>query len=213
MICIRRIIDVQDCLAGLKVVVFDLDDTLYSEKEYVKSGFLAVAQLFPNIKNAEAKLWKAFEKDKKSAIDEFLRFENIYSEVMKQKCLEEYRTHQPNIHLYDGVVGLLAQIRNQGMGIGIITDGRSQGQRTKIRSLGLEKYVDHIIVTDELGGIEYRKPNEKAFVIMRDLFGVEFNEMCYVGDNIMKDFIAPDKLGMKSIRFVNVCGLYCENNS
>ena len=51
---------------------------------------------------------------------------------------------------------------------------------------------DEIIITDDLGGIEYRKPNMKAFQIMRNKFGMEYEEMCYIGDNRLKDFQAPE---------------------
>ena len=64
------------------------------------------------------------------------------------------------------------------------------------------------MVTDELGGIEFRKPNKKAFVIMQECFEVPFEKMVYIGDNILKDFVAPTNLGMKSIYFRNVNGLY-----
>ncbi len=207
MIEIQSITDLMQHLDGLKAVIFDLDDTLYGEKEYVKSGYKAVADILPEIEDAASKLWKAFE-EKKSAIDELLLSEGIYSDELKQKCLEVYRHHQPNIHLYDGVAEMLTQLRKQGILLGIITDGRPEGQRSKIKGLDLERYVDYIIVTDELGGIEYRKPHKKAFVLMKEQLGVEYSEMCYVGDNIRKDFIAPEKLGMKSIWFRNTDGLY-----
>lgn len=38
MIEIDKITDVSNYIDDLKAVVFDLDDTLYSEKEYVRSG-------------------------------------------------------------------------------------------------------------------------------------------------------------------------------
>ena len=76
--------------------------------------------------------------------------------------------------------------------------------------LGLEKLVDRIIITDELGGPKYRKSCEKAHVMMQEYMGVAYQEMCYVGDNIKKDFIAPEKLGMRSIWFRNTDGLYFE---
>ena len=72
----------------------------------------------------------------------------------------------------------------------------------------MDALVDYIIITDELGGVEYRKPNEKAFVIMKDQLHVEYDEMCYVGDNINKDFIAPEKLGMKTFFINNINGIY-----
>jgi len=207
MIEIQNITDIEQHLNGLKAIVFDLDDTLYSEKEYVKSGYAAVAQVLPMVKNAEEKLWKAFE-EKKSAIDELLHSEDIYSEELKQKCLEAYRFHFPSIHLYDKVAEMFRFLRQKGLLIGIITDGRPEGQRAKIKALGLDNLVDYIIITDELGGAKYRKPNEKAFVIMKDQLLVEYNEMCYVGDNIRKDFIAPEMLGMRYIWFRNMDGLY-----
>ncbi len=207
MVEIHKITDVMLHLDGIKAVVFDLDDTLYSEKEYVRSGYRAVAAMLPQVEGADAKLWKAFE-NRKSAIDELLADEGIFTEDLKRKCLEVYRYHQPDIHLYEGVVKMLTDLRKQGFAIGVITDGRPEGQRAKIKALDLESYVDHIIVTDELGGIEYRKPNEKAFVQMKVRFGVEYVEMCYAGDNTRKDFIAPEILGMKSIWFINKDGLY-----
>lgn len=127
MIEIQKITDVRPHLNGLKAVVFDLDDTLYDEKEYLKSGYCTVSQMLPQVKDAEANLWKAFE-EKKSAIDELLNTEDIYTEDLKRKCLEAYRFHQPNIHFYNGVAEILAYFHEQGFLIGIITDGRPEGQ-------------------------------------------------------------------------------------
>ena len=145
---------------------------------------------------------------KKAAIDELLICEELNSEELKQKCLRIYRFQEPEIHLYEGVENLLRQLRNKGFLLGVITDGRPEGQRAKIKALGLESLVDYIIVTDELGGAEYRKPNPRAFETMKEKLGVEYSEMCYVGDNIKKDFVAPEKLGMRSIWFKNKDGLY-----
>lgn len=212
MIEITSITEIKKHIQGLKAIVFDLDDTLYSEKEYVQSGFRAIANTFPWVKQMEEKLWQAFEQ-KKTAIDEVLTAEGLYTDEIKQKCLSVYRFHQPKIHLYDSVRELLQQFRSDGYKLGIITDGRPEGQRAKIKSLGLEGLVDHIIVTDELGGVEYRKPNKAAFVKMKETLNVAFEEMCYIGDNINKDFIAPEILGIRAIYFANADGLYNKNNT
>lgn len=208
MIEINKITDVRDHITGLCAVIFDLDDTLYSEKEYVHSGYKAVAAILPQVMDAEEKLWNAFEK-RQPAIDTVLNEEGIYSEELKEKCLHIYRIHRPEISLYKGVQEMLQEIRKNGLKIGIITDGRPEGQRGKIAALGLESMVDAILITDELGGPEYRKPCEKAFYLIRDMIGINgYAKMCYVGDNIKKDFIAPGKLGMRSIWFKNADGLY-----
>ena len=207
MIEISDVLEVKNHINGLKAVVFDLDDTLYSEKEYVRSGYQKIAEILPEVENAAEKLWMLFEA-KKSAIDELLKMESIYSEEVKQACLHAYRYQIPDIHLYEGVKEMLEDFRAKGLKIGIITDGRPEGQRAKLQVLKLEKMVDYIIVTDEFGGSEYRKPNPIAFHTMKDKLGVEYAEMCYVGDNIKKDFISPERLGMVSMYFRNKDGLY-----
>lgn len=91
---------------------------------------------------------------------------------------------------------------------GVITDGRVSGQKKKIQALGLEKLVNDIIITDELGGIQFRKPCDIAFRIMQHRWKIPFEQMIYVGDNVEKDFQAPKQLGMRSIFFKNKDGLY-----
>lgn len=212
MIEIATLGEVTKYLQGIKAVVFDLDDTLYGEKEYVRSGYRAIADAIPQIEEMDKKLWEAFEQ-KKSAIDAVLEAEGIYNEEIKQKCLSIYRFQQPDIHFYEGAKELLQKLRLEGYKLGVITDGRPEGQRAKIKALGLEELVDYIIVTDELGGVEYRKPNPAAFIKMQEVFGVAFEEMCYLGDNIRKDFVAPEMLGMRSFWFQNTDGLYFQKNT
>lgn len=92
--------------------------------------------------------------------------------------------------------------------IGIITDGRVSGQKKKLQALGLDKLVDDIIITDELGGIQFRKPCDIAFRIMQHRWGLPFEQMTYVGDNAEKDFQAPKQLGMRSLHLINTESLY-----
>lgn len=203
--------EVRDCLAGIKVCLFDLDDTLYSEKEYVRSGFHAIADAMPEIRGCEERLWQAFLRGQK-AIDVILQEENIYSEAYREKCLEIYRKHIPAISLYEEAVELLQTLKAREMKLGIITDGRVEGQSAKIRALQLQKYFEKIIITDELGGIEFRKPNPAAFVQMQDYFQVPYEQMAYVGDNYSKDFQAPLALHMRAIWVDNPDGLYGRRN-
>ena len=207
MIEIFEILEVTSHIEGLKAVIFDMDDTLYGEKEYVRSGYDKIAQIIPQVENAGEKLWKLFE-EKKPAIDELLKQVGLDSEELKQECLHAYRYQEPDIHLYPGVEQMLKNLRSQGYLLGVITDGRPDGQRAKIKALGLEVLVDHVLVTDEFGGAQFRKPNKIAFETMREKLGVEYSRMCYVGDNVNKDFIAPQQLGMRSIWFKNPDGLY-----
>lgn len=206
MIEITDIKDVERYVDDIKVILFDLDDTLYSEKDYVRSGFHQIARRFPYIPDAEKMLWEYFTR-KEPAIDCFLEEIGTASVEIKKDCLAIYRNQIPDIHLYSGVKEMLTRLHERHR-LGLITDGRPEGQRAKIKALGISEMFDRIIVTDELGGIEFRKPNQKAFEIMAEYFEADYSNMCYIGDNPEKDFIAPERLGMMAIRFRNVDGVY-----
>lgn len=185
-------------------VIFDLDDTLYNEEQYIKSGFKAVAEYLGK-NDAVEKLWDYFKKEM-PAIDAYLN--EIGQSEKKQDCLNVYREHNPNIELNAGIIDLLSDLKRNGIKIGIITDGRPSGQRKKIAALGLEKLVDDIIVTDELGGEQFRKPCDISFRIIQRRWRIPFEQLIYIGDNIEKDFQAPKQLGMQWILIRNEVGLY-----
>lgn len=191
---IANILDAEKNLDGIALTVFDLDDTLYSEKEYVRSGFKAAAP------ERFDELWQAFLNGQPA-------FDTVLGEGAKA-ALETYRSHKPNISLYPGVRAMLERIKASGRKLAMVTDGRPGGQRNKIAALEIEELFDRIIITDELGGIEFRKPCSLAFEMLQREFKLPFEKMAYIGDNKKKDFIASEKLGMKSIYFKNNGGLY-----
>ena len=188
----------------IKGMIFDLDDTLYSEKEYVKSGYRAVSDYL--VGQYEERLWSLFEEGK-PAIDCLLQ--EIGREAEKTRVLDIYRSHKPEISLYDGVLDVINRLMDCGIKVGIITDGRPEGQKKKIDALRLN--IDDVIITDELGGIQFRKPCDIAFRIFQNRWRLPAEEIIYVGDNPSKDFQAPKQLGMRSIWYKNPDSLYYED--
>ncbi|MBR3045196.1 MAG: ATP-grasp domain-containing protein [Oscillospiraceae bacterium] len=199
-VCINRGTDQRP----IKGVIFDLDDTLYDEKEYVRSGFHSIANYLEDAESEDS-LWKLF-KAGKPALDEYLQ--EIGRKSEKDVCLKIYREHMPDLVLHKEVEELMTELKKKGVRVGIITDGRVEGQRNKIAVLGLADLVDDIIITDALGGIQFRKPNDISFRIMQNRWRIPFEQMAYVGDNPVKDSLAPQQLGMKFIWFRNKNGLY-----
>ena len=195
---------------SVKAVVFDLDDTLYPERDYVKSGFKAVARVIEDkygFKNTERDLNLLFLNDRNGVFDRYLKKQGIpRTEQNVGELLDVYRYHKPNIKLTEEVRQTLTKLHADGYKLGVITDGRPAQQRLKISALGLNELVDRIILTDELGGIECRKPNPTAFEVMAQDLGVKLDEMIYVGDNPEKDFAIGSK-GVKTIR-LNNNGIY-----
>ena len=148
---ITNILDVETLIDNIDVVIFDLDDTLYSEKDYVISGYRAVSENYKEFSDMEALLRRAFEQGKK-AFNEVFAAKGILDEDNLNKAIMIYRYHEPIISLYEGVEDMLVRIKSLGKKLGLITDGRPEGQRAKIKSLRLEGLFDKIIITKKIGG-------------------------------------------------------------
>ena len=188
---------------NIRAIVFDLDDTLYPEISYVKSGFCEVGKEIERrfgIADASDKLWQYFSVDKNDVYGRVLSDSGVrFDKSDIADLVEIYRTHNPKIELFDDTEKALISLRERGYKIGIITDGRVYQQHAKIEALGLSNLVDEIIVTDELGGVESRKPNPLAFGIMCERLGVKPEDMVYVGDNPQKDFFIGS-VGVLTVR-------------
>lgn len=81
MIEIANILEVEKNIADVKAVIFDLDDTLYSEKDYVRSGYKKISEYLQN-PQIELDLWDSFVKGEK-AIDVVF---NKYGIIEKRNC-------------------------------------------------------------------------------------------------------------------------------
>ncbi len=178
-------------------VVFDLDDTLYKEIDYLKSAYRFIAgklacehcpaeTIYLLMLNAYDKGQNAF-----SAVKNTLNIDTPIGTL-----LQWYRSHIPNITLPDDSKNLLDYLHSKDIPIGILTDGRSVTQRNKIKSLGLNRYVpeQNIVISEEFGS---EKPDEKNYRYFESLYS-EIENFIYIGDNPRKDFIAPNHLGWET---------------
>lgn len=88
--------------------------------------------------------------------------------------------------------------------MGLITDGRSIQQRAKIKALGLNKYLSNIVISEEIGS---DKPNLKNYQIFEEKYAEKKFKFLYIGDNLKKDFVTPNKLGWYTICLMDKDGL------
>lgn len=188
-------------------LVLDLDDTLYPEQEYVRSGFDAVGKFLGNDGFAE-QCWQLFQAGQRGRIfDEvLLAFYGQADPKRVEELVGVYRNHPPRIHLYPDAKRLLDQAAKLSVPLGLITDGPSASQRAKIHALDLDSKFQLIVVTSELG-TGCAKPHPAAFELMQRTLGDDANYI-YIADNPAKDFIAPNRAGWGSIRVHRPDGLY-----
>lgn len=191
----------------IKAVVFDLDDTLISEKEYIRSGFKVVAKKIATEYNLNENdvyelMYETFNEDSKNVFNRALDKLGIQYEIdYIKELINSYREHMPDIKLYDDAKYIIETLHQKGIKLGMITDGYKVTQRNKLKVLDIDNYFEHIVVTDELGR-EFWKPHSKPYEIIKDKLNLDYENMVYVGDNVSKDFITANKLGMSTV-FIN----------
>lgn len=197
----------------IKAVIFDLDDTLISEKDYIKSGYSHVSEIIAGKYNLEFfyiydSLLNLFSESHLEVFNRFLEKEEIdFSESDIKLLVSEYRHHRPNISFFEDALSCIQQLKLLELKVGIITDGYAYSQRMKLNAIDASCLFDDLVVTDELGR-EYWKPHPKSFELMSDRLNVKYSEMMYVGDNPKKDFYIKDKLcGLYTVK-INRNGLY-----
>ncbi len=177
------------------VIVFDLDDTLYNELDYLKSAYIEISkELKPNDwEQLYARLFSIYRN--KQDVFEFI---SSNFQLDKKELIQKYRNHIPNINPFNGVIETLQKIKNSKGKLAIITDGRSITQRNKLKKLGILPFFDFIIISEEIGT---EKPNESNYKNVEDHFKLE--TYYYIADNFKKDFITPKKLGWKTIALLD----------
>jgi putative hydrolase of the HAD superfamily len=190
-------------LKELKAIVFDLDDTLYLERDFVKSGFNAVSKWLTinhqlDGDNVFDSLWNMFLDGHRGDLFDSLLDSLVVSDISVDDLIAVYRQHLPNIDPLRGVVPLLDRLKNSNK-LGLLSDGYLEVQKKKLDALGIEKYFDSVLFTDELGR-DYWKPNVVPFEKILNRLNVNPNESVYIADNPEKDFKGPNQLGMDTIR-------------
>jgi putative hydrolase of the HAD superfamily len=193
-------------MTGL-VLVFDLDDTLYPERQFAVSGFAAAGQW------AQAELGIAGLADDMTRLLDGGHLGGLFKMALAAKLpehtaehlagvVEAYRNHEPEqLELFDDAEWALAHFAPQAK-LGLITDGTHHVQAKKVAALGIAPRFQEIVFTHALGGREFSKPHPLSYERVEQALGAEGCRLVYVGDNPSKDFVVPNARGWTSVMIV-----------
>ena len=186
----------------IKGVVFDLDHTLfdrYATQKLCMKGFCEhfdVSEGMTDEKAAELVEYADmhFNHLGWNKIFEYLVNKKLFKTVpsFESYCsflLEKFKHFAVP---YEFTKPMLNELRKKGLKLGIITNGRSEIQRSKIKLLGFEELFDEIIVSEEVGA---EKPDTKPFIVMAERLGINPQNLIYVGDFPINDVEASRKAG------------------
>lgn len=194
-------------MSGAGAVLFDLDDTLYPERQFVASGFRAVAGFLAerfrlDAEEVRRRLTAILAAEGRGRVfDRLLADLGLGAADLVTTLVYVYRSHRPAIALPAATREVLAHLRGAGWRLGVVTDGMGSVQRRKIEALGVEALVDAVVCTDELGPGAW-KPDPRGYRVALELLGASLGGAIYVGDNPEKDFRWPNGAGMVTVQLL-----------
>ena len=186
----------------IQAAVFDLDHTLfdrYATQKLCMQGFCEHFEVSDGMTD-EIAAEKLEYADRRF---NHLGWDKILDQLIKENVfkvaptLEAYSAFLMNKFKdfavpYEFTKPMLEELRRKGLKIGLITNGKSEIQRSKINRLGIADFFDEIIISGELG---VGKPNTKPFEVMAQRLGIQPQNMIYVGDFPVNDIEASRKAG------------------
>lgn len=188
-------------MIGLEVdvIVLDVDDTLYLERDYVRSGLAHVDGWLVDhhgIEGVGETAWRLFEEGVRGTTIGDALARHTGEQALVADCVREYRGHRPDITMLPDAVDFIDRYTG-AVRFAVVTDGPSRSQRAKCEALGLGTFCSPLVVTDELGT---SKPDIRVFEHAVAGWDVPPGRIVYVADNPAKDFTGPRALGWQTLR-------------
>jgi putative hydrolase of the HAD superfamily len=181
----------------IEAVYFDLDGTLYDDRQYIKAG-LKEAALY-----LERETGKDFENEIKSIYFDEQKYEKTFDTLVNRnnlskshvpKMVSAYHNNVADLNLYNKALPVLKKLKQQYK-LAIITDGRNGHE--KICRLGIETIFDQVLVTPHH---DFSKKELAPFEMVANTLSVEHGDTVYIGDNPAVEFYHPNQLGMTTIQ-------------
>ncbi|KMN45656.1 HAD family hydrolase [Bacillus sp. LK2] len=205
-------------LQDIKLVLFDLDNTLFSFETYWTQAttdtfyrsnitkHLPVKEFFSHYRHYDHHFWELHHQGHIS-LDEVRQQRLIHTlkHFNQEVSVEEADTYfreffSQLIYLVKPEEAVNAYLRElkQTYQVGIITNGKANEQRSKLMKLQLDKVFTEreIFISEEIG---VEKPQRESFHIPLSQYGIEPAQAVYIGDSWNNDVVGAINAGMSAI--------------
>jgi HAD superfamily hydrolase (TIGR01509 family) len=206
-----------------KAIFFDLDETLVENVIPIADLFARMfsdfeahlgadqqTAFFTALRTNAAALWSSMFAHPESPESQFVAcfarsiqslqvMNQQQSNKLAEKMFEQFLSlSSSNVQLHDGALDTLGTLRKAGFTTGIITNGIEQLQLGKIHRLGLEKHVDHVVVSAQARA---HKPHNAVFELALSRARVQAHQAWQIGDHATNDVAGAIRAGMAGIFF------------
>lgn len=189
----------------IKAVVFDLDGTLLnrnaSVKSFIEKQYHRLNKWLKNIP-MDKYMTRFIELDNRGYVWKDKVYQQIVDEfeitgLTWEGLLQDYISQFKNSCMpFPNLIGVLEELKDNDILLGIITNGKGQFQMDNIRALGIEKYFETILISEWEG---MKKPEPQIFLKALDKLNVSPSQSIFVGDHPETDVKAAQNVGMKGV--------------
>ncbi|WP_431279689.1 HAD family hydrolase [Leifsonia poae] len=203
-----------------RVVLFDLDDTLFAHRAAVARGIeahvAALGEPYGSLPTASTvDFWHELEErhyhsylagtldyegQRQARARDFAARHGValddeaasaWFATYFERYVESWALHEDALPCLDELAERIPGVR-----FGLITNGDLAFQTRKITTVALDERVEHVITSGELGIV---KPDRAIFLHACEVFGVEPAEGAYVGDRLRTDAIGAANAGLTGV--------------
>ncbi len=187
-----------------KAIIFDLDNTLINYTQCELESMKRTCNDH-SLFNQDAAQWELFWQTylvhnerywidfvtggSIKTINDVLKFSfrdtlNL-EEILHSKLSDTYWNYFCNTCFFENGAEQLLEHTREKYQLGIITNGISSSQRTRLRAGNIDSLFQSIVISDEVG---IRKPKKEIFEMALNELNVSHKEALFVGDSLQDDY-------------------------
>ena len=188
----------------LLAVLFDLDGTLHDKSATLKQVAAVQFEAFnladhgvPQPHWHDRFIELNNERIEKTVVFERLAAEFMLSSALREALLKDFDENLgKHARPYPGATQAILALKQRGLKLGIVTNGRDAFQRSKIEGMGVTRLVDSIVTS---GGFGVKKPDLRIFLACLAELQVAPESAAFVGDDLASDIEPAIELGMLAV--------------
>lgn len=182
----------------IKLVIFDLDNTLYAEQDYFRLVFEVFEETVGLPRGKLLEVYKSINRgDSKDILGDCLSASHGNTALYKDKLFDIYKSVRGELFLPDQSRALLTRCVDQYVHLALLSNGIPVVQRNKVALLKVEPFFDRCFFARENPtGLE--KPSMGAFAEVLDYFQLDATQAVMVGDDLVNDVFGARAAGLKT---------------
>lgn len=184
-------------------LIFDLDETLYPERQFIRSGFCAVAERVerrhgvPAAASLATLLGSLRRGNRAEALQALCAAHGLPASLVPE-LVDVIRAHAPSLRLPQESREALVTARARGWRLGVLTNGMPAVQMRKIAALGLSALVDEIVYAQDWGSGR-GKPEPEPFEVVMERMRVRPEASVFVGDDPWCDIFGARRARLRTL--------------